>query len=135
MNYISFTNIGNILSKQCIVDLDSILFEKYKNEWKNRILAQGIGKNLHTYKLFKSYYGTKGYLSCNIPYKDRSALAKLRCGVAPLRIETARFESKMVEIFISFVIILLRMKNMLYYQAHYMQIYDSIHTVKHVKLI
>lgn len=96
-NHEFFTNIDNILSKQCILNLESILFEKYKNEWKNRILAQGIGKKLRTYKLFKSSYGTEKYLSYYIPYKYRSALAKFRCGVAPLRIETGRFERKKVE--------------------------------------
>jgi hypothetical protein len=38
------------------------------------------------------------HLSKNIPSRYRSAFAKFRCGVAPLRIETGRYENKNVKV-------------------------------------
>ena len=49
---------------------------------------------IRTYKLFKETYDTEPYDNSQIlqrPY--RSALAKFRCGVAPLKIETGRYSS------------------------------------------
>ena len=58
----------------------------------------GNGKNkLRTYKLFKSEYTTEEYLSIPIPRQHRSAYAKFRCGVAPIRLETGRYERLDVE--------------------------------------
>jgi hypothetical protein len=42
-------------------------------------------------KLFKEVFETEMYLSKNISSRYRSAFAKFRCGVAPLRIETGRY--------------------------------------------
>ena len=54
---------------------------------------QGNGKNkVRAYKLFKSGYITEKYLNCNIPRHHRSAYAKFPCGVAPIRLETGRYE-------------------------------------------
>jgi hypothetical protein len=43
------------------------------------------------------------YLSKNIPSRYRSALAKFRCGVAPLWIETGRYENKNVNERVCFI--------------------------------
>ena len=56
------------------------------------ISSYGQGNKLRTYKLFKTSYFTEQYLLQNIPIRYRSAYAKFRCGVAPLRIETGRYE-------------------------------------------
>jgi len=54
----------------------------------------GRGRNkLRTYRLFKQDYMLENYVNAKIPLKHRFALAKFRCGVAPLRRETGRFES------------------------------------------
>lgn len=54
----------------------------------------GIGRNkLRTYKLFKSVYETEAYCKLPMPICHRAAYAKFRCGVAPIRIETGRFEN------------------------------------------
>jgi ssDNA-specific exonuclease RecJ len=43
------------------------------------------------------------YLSKNIPSRYRSAFAKFRCDVAPLRIETGRYEKKNVNERVCFI--------------------------------
>jgi len=51
------------------------------------------GNKLRTYKQFKTEYETEAYVTLHtLTRGQRSALAKFRCGVAPLRIETGRFE-------------------------------------------
>ena len=54
---------------------------------------QGNGWNtLRTYKLFKTTYAEENYVKIIIQRNHRSAFAKFRMGVAPLRIETGRYE-------------------------------------------
>jgi hypothetical protein len=60
------------------------------------MFSQKVGNKLRTYKLFKKVFETEMYLSKNVPSRYRSAFAKFRCGVAPLRIETGRYENKNV---------------------------------------
>ena len=69
----------------------------YKQKWRelvnNQNATQGQGRNkLRTYSKFKDEYKCEPYLMQSIPKSHRSALAKFRCGVAPIRIETGRFE-------------------------------------------
>ena len=66
-------------------------------EWKtvlNRTNAiRGNGHNkLRTYRLFKSDYEAESYCTIVLPFSHRSAFAKFRCGVAPLKVETGRYE-------------------------------------------
>ena len=75
------------------------MFTDYKTEWKNKVLSNVSiakytgGNKLRTYKMFKHSYETESYVKCHILSRTRrSALAKFRCGVAPLRIETGRYE-------------------------------------------
>ena len=46
--------------------------------------------------MLKHDFCTEPYLEYKIPLKYRSAYAKIRCGVAPLRVETGRYERKAV---------------------------------------
>ena len=67
-------------------------------EWKNQLLTEhartGNGRNkLRLYKLYKEEYKEESYLRIPISRGHRSAFAKLRCGVAPLRVETGRYEN------------------------------------------
>ena len=69
----------------------------FKTDWLNKINASngpsGRGGNkLRTYCTFKQDYGVEEYCKCIMPKNHRSALCKFRCGVAPLRIETGRYE-------------------------------------------
>ena len=76
--------------------LEERMFQNYKDEWKNKIY-DGTGSRpnqrnkLRTYKLFKEEYGAESYMTCVMPRSYKSALAKFRCVVAPLRIETGRY--------------------------------------------
>ena len=79
--------------------VDIVMFTDYKTEVKNKVssnvsIAKYTGGNkLRTYKMFKHSYETEAYVKCHVMSRTRrSALAKFRCGVAPLRIETGRYE-------------------------------------------
>ena len=76
----------------CIVQ--NKLMNEYIIAWnkmlQNNNVRTGTSK-LRTYRLFKDVYGCENYVSCNMPRSYRSALAKFRCGVAPLKIETGRY--------------------------------------------
>ena len=66
-------------------------------EWQTKINREssrsGIRRSqLRTYKLFKTDYVVEDYCKMFIPVSHRSAFSKFRCGVAPIRIETGRFE-------------------------------------------
>ena len=52
--------------------------------------AQG-GNKLRTYSQFKHEYGTEPYVTVITRICYRSAYAKFRCGVAPIKIETCRY--------------------------------------------
>ena len=70
---------------------------QFKTDWLNKINASngpsGRGRNkLRTYCTFKQDYGVEKYCKYIMPKNHRSALCKFRCGVAPLRIETGRYE-------------------------------------------
>ena len=56
--------------------------------------TSGKGRNkLRTYRTFKHEFKTEEYCKLILPPSHRSALCKFRCGVAPIRIETGRFEN------------------------------------------
>ena len=72
------------------------LKDKYIISWVNTVNSdigrrQGHNK-LRTYKLFKNNVIVEPYCKLILPLKHRSAFAKFRCGVAPLRIETGWYE-------------------------------------------
>ncbi len=52
------------------------------------------GRNkLRTYRLFKRSFGTLHYLKdTHLTHAQRSAMAKMRCGVAPICLETDQYE-------------------------------------------
>ena len=60
---------------------------KWKNNLEREKAIRGNGKNkLKTYRIFKSNYFTEKYLHIKSP-RLRSAMAKFRCGIAPINIE------------------------------------------------
>ena len=92
-----FCNIDEyVLDKSLIGQLEGMIFNKYKDDWISRLRSYGQGNKLRTYKLFKFSYCTDNdrgvYLLQNILIRHRSAFAKFRCGVAPLKNETGRYE-------------------------------------------
>ena len=72
-------------------------FELFKQNWSielnNVNRANGGQSKLRTYRIFKSEYQSESYITANLPVHHRSALAKFKCGVAPIRIELGRYES------------------------------------------
>ena len=96
VNMEHFCNIDTVFDIYVIRHIESINFEKYKENWYSDLMLQERSK-LRTNRLFKQNYGTEKYLLTNIPGKYKSALAKFRCGVAPLKIETGRYEGIIVE--------------------------------------
>ena len=78
---------------------------RFKNEWSakiNRIQARsGHGSNklrmYHVYRMFKSEYGVEPYVLSVRARGHRSALARLRAGVAPINIEIGRYTNTPVD--------------------------------------
>jgi hypothetical protein len=71
---------------------------KYVSIWTNNVNAEvgpsGRGRNkLRTYRQFKETFAVETYVTSTLPLRHRSALAKFRCGTAPLRLETGRYEN------------------------------------------
>ena len=66
---------------------------KWRSDLDREHAKRGRGRNkLRTYRQFKLSPGTEDYVRALLPRSHRSALAKFRCGTAPLRIETGRYE-------------------------------------------
>ena len=89
-NVDDFTNIN-------LMNLDVALREHFTTEWLedlHRIHGKrGKGQNkLRTYRLFKCSFEPEKYLMLNMSTRLRSAMARFRCGVAPIRIELGRYE-------------------------------------------
>ena len=75
----------------------SYMFDQYKSGWLRDInretASRGLGRNkLRTYRLFKTEFKTESYLYCPMTKTHRRSFSKFRCGVAPLRLETGRYE-------------------------------------------
>ena len=86
------------LAEMVITNVDSILWEAEKVKWLtsiNREEAQhGVGKNkLRSYNTFKQLLKPKPMFNrANLPRAQRRALAQFRAGVAPLALETGRYQ-------------------------------------------
>ena len=92
----------NVLDTPSVIrQLDSILQALYIEKWEavlNRQEGRNAGLNkLRTYRTFKTEYGMEKYVTAHMTRAERSAMAKFRCGTAPIRIETGRYEGRTVE--------------------------------------
>ena len=95
-------DINNPIGTDFVENLRVAGLNKFKTDWKDNIRSEvgpsRRGRNkLRTYCLFKSIYETEAYCKIMLPIRHRSAFAKFRCGVAPLRIETGRYENRLLE--------------------------------------
>jgi hypothetical protein len=66
---------------------------KYTESWHINVNAVASmtrnGRNkLRTYKFINYEYGVDNYYKVLVPFNDRSAFAKCRCGVTPIRLHT-----------------------------------------------
>ena len=79
-------------------NLQNIELGKWQQDLNRTSARNGIGGNkLRTYRKFKQIHKTENYLKGLLPRTNRSAFAKFRCGVAPLRIESGRHERLSVD--------------------------------------
>ncbi|XP_053380394.1 uncharacterized protein LOC128548887 [Mercenaria mercenaria] len=94
-----YSTINQHIGKNMLFDIvKPKLMDEFINEWKvsiNRVNGiRNVGRNkLRTYSLFKSNFDVEQYCKMILPHQHRSAFSKFRCGVAPLRIETGRYEN------------------------------------------
>ena len=84
--------------KLLITHISKAILDEHISDWSNdmnRVSGRnGRGRNkLRTYTLFKETYQVERYCKINLHFPHRSALAKFRCGVAPIRLETGRYEN------------------------------------------
>ena len=83
--------------QQISTELDLYFSQQTQNNFMcelNRVQArngQGLNK-LRTYRTFKELFQTEHYVKSIDIRARRRALAQLRCGVAPIRLETGRYE-------------------------------------------
>ena len=62
--------------------------------WKEQVLSK---PKLRTYRLYKTSFGVENYVVANISRQERSRLAQIRLGIAPLQIELGRFNNTPIE--------------------------------------
>ena len=87
-----------------ISEMEGRMMNQYVNMWTQGIQSVtsntrgNRGSKLKIYRKFKIIYETERYLILpTMSRSRRSALAKFRCGVAPLRIETGRYEGLRID--------------------------------------
>ncbi len=85
-----------VVPSAVINDVNLALSELYVTRWQEQVTREdsirGTGHNkLRTYCKYKQSFSTEPYLKL-LNKSHRSALARFRCGVAPIRIETGRYE-------------------------------------------
>ena len=81
--------------KCCNIDeCKEILFQCAEKEWKQAVNCK---PKLRSYKLFKISLQTEDYIKCRMSKQQRSLLARFRCGILQLRIETDRFTNIKLE--------------------------------------
>ena len=86
----------NIDKEHAVKIVKDATYQNFINEWEKEVRrdkGKRTGNNkLRTYKLFKMEFGTESYVYNVLCKKYRSCLAKFRCGNAPIRLETGRYE-------------------------------------------
>ena len=92
-------HLNDVSIQHCSTDvleyMDVCIFEDLEQKWHlelwNDQRRNGCGNKLRTYRTFKKDFREESYLNMRLTLSQRRALASLRCGVAPLRIETGRY--------------------------------------------
>ena len=91
--------LGDRLAVRAIlISVNTKLQVYFENCWREKLDAEFArggpdagGNKLRTYRRFKESYTTEQYVRIIIQKKYRSAYAKFRCGVAPIKLETGRY--------------------------------------------
>ena len=85
-----------VLSSNDLNRLDQAVAVAEKEKWLLQI-NRAEGNKLRTYCTFKNAFDTEPYVQSIMPRQHRSALAKFRCGVAPLALETGRYTNTPIQ--------------------------------------
>ena len=93
---------AGINPRNTVTNIHTYVVNQHVTKWINDVrrenARQGPGKNkLRLYRCFKNDYETENYVTCMMPRGHRAALSKFRCGVAPIRVETGRYERLALE--------------------------------------
>ena len=87
-----------LAERATLITVNTKLQVYFENCWRKKIDAEfarggpDAGRNkLRTYRRFIESYTTEQYVRIIIQNKYRSAYAKLRCSVAPIKLETGRY--------------------------------------------
>ena len=99
-NCADFIHMQQRCSSQCMFNiLSERMTITFTDQWLTRVNSNnsrsgrgGGGNKLRTNKLFKNTYQMEQYCKTIMPMSHRSAFAKFRCGVTPLRLETGRYK-------------------------------------------
>ena len=88
----------NVNTRSVLLSIEAELKVISDIAWKEKLNANSAirrnaqgGNKLRTYSQFKHEYGTEPYVTIITRKCYRSAYAKFRCGVAPIKIETCRY--------------------------------------------
>ena len=85
-------NTDYVLSRSDIKCLDQAVAVADEEKWL-QLINKPEGNKLRTYCLFKNTFETEFYVQSIMSRQHRSAFAKFRCGVAPLALETGRYNN------------------------------------------
>ncbi|MCG7891260.1 MAG: reverse transcriptase family protein, partial [Candidatus Thiodiazotropha endolucinida] len=93
-----FCDINNAIPRTIAEILIKKLQENHNIKWLESLNsasgpARQGGNKLRTYRLFKNTFEAEMYCKLIMPPRHRAAFSKFRCGVAPIRIETGRYEN------------------------------------------
>jgi hypothetical protein len=96
-NLVNLTCVNNNIDRgYAIEQVSQVAYQCFVQKWCNvvnmNVGKNGAGKKLRTYRQIKQTFEPEPYVVFTLNRKHRSAVAKLRCGVAPIRIETGRYE-------------------------------------------
>lgn len=97
---LSICKKGSPCSLKCIYfpgNMDEYISDWYFDLNRDKAVRGSGGNKLRTYNTYKLCYDTEHYVKTLSTRTQRSALAKFRCGTAPIRIETGRFEGLALE--------------------------------------
>ena len=103
INKLLYVDIENIIDKECFLnDVRESTEMSNEQQWLQEINRENSkckkGKNkLRTYNTFKHHFTSELYVYMVMPRAHRSAYAKFRCGTAPIKLETGRYEGLAVE--------------------------------------
>jgi hypothetical protein len=96
MNHLA--NISYHFDKKVVCeDMSMVLSELWEQRWHSELnrteARRGTGRNkLRTYRTMKQAFEPENYVTAILPKSHRRAMALFRCGVAPIRLETGRYE-------------------------------------------